>query len=163
MTTSRGRVVTAQCHSSRAALWRVISDVPGVAGWSDEIEQSVWTTRASPERVTRGDRFESSVRLGPMAWTSPGTVTEVVMGRSLELTIGDLEAPVAVWSFELTEVPRGVELTYAVELGTGDSMLAPIARGDDQVLRSLEQGRLDSLALGMAGTLDRIATAAAGA
>ena len=163
MTTSQRRAVTAQCHSSVSALWRVISDVPRVARWSDEIEQSVWTSRASPDHVTRGDRFESSVRLGAMAWTSPGTVTEVVVDCSLELTIGDPGAPVAVWSFELMKVRRGVELTYTVELGTGDSMLAPIARGDDQVLGSLEQGRLDSLAAGMARTLDRIATAAADA
>ncbi|MCX6401391.1 MAG: hypothetical protein NTX33_15855 [Propionibacteriales bacterium] len=124
--------------------------------WSEEIERSLWRARASADEVVRGDRFESHVRLGTMAWTSPGMVTGAVPGRSLELTIGDPGNPVAVWSFDLTQVGEGIDITYAVDLGAGDSMLAPMAGGDDQVLEALEQGRLDSLAVGMARTLDRI-------
>lgn len=156
MTAARYRAVTARCASSTSALWSVVSDVPGVAMWSEEIERSHWIARASADEVVRGDRFESHIRLGTMAWTSPGTVTESVSGRKLELTIGDLENPVAVWSFDLTQDGEGVEVTYAVVLGPGDSMLAPMAGGDDHVLETLEQGRLDSLAVGMARTLDRI-------
>jgi len=156
VTSSRGRAVTARSTSTPSALWNVVSDVPGVAMWSEEIERSLWTTRASADEVVRGDRFESHVRLGTMAWTSPGTVTGAVPGRSLELTIGDPGNPVAVWSFELRQVGDGVDVTYAVDLGAGDSMLAPMAGGDARVLDDLEQGRLDSLAAGMARTLDRI-------
>lgn len=127
-----------------SAVWELVSDIELPARFSDEFVGAEWT-----EPPGLGARFEGRNDRGDIGgWKTVCTVTAWSPGQAFEWTVGDVDAPTAVWRFDIAETTDGSNLTMTARLGAGRSFLRAIVRrypdqGERLVARRMEEWRVN--------------------
>ena len=130
-----------------------LADLDTMAGHGTEFQGGEWT-KGRPGEL--GSTFVGRQRMGEREWESVSTVTTRETDRSFGWTVGDVDDPVARWTFELRRVPTGTEVSYTAVLGPGRSGLtAAIDAAPDREAQIIDR-RLSGLQENMVKTLEGI-------
>ncbi len=130
-----------------------LHDLDTLGGLGTEFQGGDWTTGRPGEL---GSTFVGRQRMGEREWESVSTVTTRQIDRSFGWTVGDVDDPVARWTFELRRVPDGTEVSYTAVLGPGRSGLtAAIDAAPDREEQIIDR-RLANLQENMVKTLEGI-------
>jgi uncharacterized protein YndB with AHSA1/START domain len=104
-------------------VWRLVSDIGLMPGWSRELQSVEWLDGALEPAV--GARFlgrSTHDALGE--WTTTSHIVEHDPGRVLAWAVADPERPSATWRFTLRPERGGTTLSQWVRLGPGRSGLS---------------------------------------
>lgn len=151
------RSVSGLVRADPPAVWAVVGDVPRTAQWSAEVQSVDWDDPAAGPVV--GAWFTAHNRAGDTTWDPRSVVTASVPGEVFAFAVSGVEHPTATWTWTLEAVTDGTQVTYAVELGDGPSMLKAVAGDDLERLARMTERRLEQLAAAMALTLDGVRAA----
>lgn len=157
---SATRSVTTFVAATPQAVWRIVSNVPRTATWSDEIVGCTWDDEVDANSAPQpGQSFTARLQRGEMRWSSRSFVISADPGRQFAFAVSSTDEPTAVWTYELEPAAGGCRLYYSVTLGDGPSMFEHV-NPDPAARLELEQFRLDELSADMAKTLEQIRLAA---
>jgi len=130
-------------------VWDLLSDLPAMAAFSDEVAVLTWT----------GPRtFLATNRLGGQEWTVHGHVVQSQRPHLLRWTVLDPDCPSSTW--ELVLVRDGGSATAVTQRfahGPGPSGVRRAAEADPGGLEELVAGRTTMLREAMRTSLDRAA------
>ena len=163
-----------------ARVWELVTDLNVPAGTSPEFSGADWLDGASAPAV--GARFigrNAHAALGQ--WETTSTVTVVDPEREFRYAVGDVDQPMAVWTYRLApqdgesgdgerdedgggvQGDGGVTLTQIAQIGPGRSGLSlAIDRMPEKEERIVER-RLQEHAASMRANLEHIKALAEGA
>jgi hypothetical protein len=154
-----------------ARVWELVTDLNVPAGTSPEFSGADWLDGASAPAV--GARFigrNAHAALGQ--WETASTVTVVDPEREFRYAVGDVDEPMAVWTYRLEsgdgeggegQGDGGVTLTQIAQIGPGRSGLSfAIDRMPEKEERIVER-RLQEHAASMRANLEHIKALAEGA
>ena len=154
-----------------ARVWELVTDLNVPAGTSPEFSGADWLDGASAPAV--GARFigrNAHAALGQ--WETTSTVTVVDPEREFRYAVGDVDEPMAVWTYRLEPEDDGdgggegdgrVRLTQVAQIGPGRSGLSfAIDRMPEKEERIVER-RLLEHAASMRANLEHIKALAEGA
>ena len=154
-----------------ARVWELVTDLNVPAGTSPEFSGADWLDGASAPAV--GARFigrNAHAALGQ--WETASTVTVVDPEREFRYAVGDVDEPMAVWTYRLEsgdgeggegQGDGGVTLTQIAQIGPGRSGLSfAIDRMPEKEERIVER-RLLEHAASMRANLEHIKALAEGA
>lgn len=145
-------VVDSDIEASREAVWDLISDIQLPARFSDEFVGAEWI---DPPGL--GARFEGRNDRGDIGgWKTVCTVSAWSPGETFEWTVGDVEAPTAVWRYDIVGTPTGTNLTMTARLGAGRSFLRAIVRRYPEQGERLVERRMDEWRSNMRATVEGI-------
>jgi uncharacterized protein YndB with AHSA1/START domain len=157
MSVDLSQMVVAVSHrfeSPVEAVWELLSDLPAMAAFSDEVVALAWT----------GPRtFTATNRLHGREWTVDGHLVEVDPPRLLRWTVLDPARPSSTW--EVTLVPEGPSATTVTQRfahGPGPSGVRYAVEAEPGRLEQIVAGRSAMLRQAMSDSLDRAARALAG-
>jgi hypothetical protein len=152
--------VRAKVSASADFVWRLLCDVNFSAQFSNEFVQAEWLDGATAPAL--GARFRGTNRHPAIGeWQSVSVITECDPGRALQWSVGNPEAPAAVWRFDLVEEDGGVLVIQTAQMGPGPSGLTgAIEAHPDQEERIVDR-RLDEYRTNMQANLDGIRALAA--
>ena len=136
------------------AVWDLLSDLPAMAAFSDEVAVLTWT----------GPRtFLATNRLGGREWTVDGHIVEADRPHLLRWTVLDPDCPSSTWEVVLDhDGPSATAVTQRFTHGPGPSGLRSAAEADPGQLRELVAGRTAMLRHAMTTSLERAARSLAG-
>ncbi len=153
-----------------ARVWELVTDLNVPAGTSPEFSGADWLDGASAPAV--GARFigrNAHAALGQ--WETASTVTVVDPEREFRYAVGDVDEPMAVWTYRLEsgdgeggegQGDGGVTLTQIAQIGPGRSGLSfAIDRMPEKEERIVER-RLQEHAASMRANLEHIKALAEG-
>jgi len=153
-----------------ARVWELVTDLNVPAGTSPEFSGADWLDGASAPAV--GARFigrNAHAALGQ--WETASTVTVVDPEREFRYAVGDVDEPMAVWTYRLEsgdgeggegQGDGGVTLTQIAQIGPGRSGLSfAIDRMPEKEERIVER-RLLEHAASMRANLEHIKALAEG-
>ena len=104
-----------------------------------------------------GARFEGRNDRGDTGtWQTVCTVTAWSPGEAFEWTVGDIDAPTAIWRFDIAETPNGSRLTMTARLGAGRSFLRAIVRRYPEQGERLVERRMDEWRANMRATVEGV-------
>jgi hypothetical protein len=147
-------VVETDIGAAPSAVWELVSDIELPARFSDEFVGAEW---AEPPGL--GARFEGRNDRGDIGgWKTVCTVTAWSPGQAFEWTVGDVEAPTAIWRFDIAETPDGSNLTMTARLGAGRSFLRAIVRRYPDQGEQLVERRMEEWRANMRATVDGVRT-----
>lgn len=136
------------------AVWELISDIELPARFSDEFVGAEWN---DPPGL--GARFEGrNDRDDIGGWKTICTVTAWSPAEAFEWTVGDVEAPTAIWRFDIVGTSGGSNLAMTARLGTGRSFLRAIVRRYPEQGERLVERRMDEWRRNMQATVDGVRT-----
>ena len=147
--------VTVDIAASPQTLWPLISDIGTPALFSDELREAEWSTAGSPNGVGATFVGRNSSSRG-YTWETRPTISCCDEPRLFEWRVGDVETPLATWSFEVTATPRGATLTHRVIFGTGVSPLRDAVERDPEHAEQVVTGRLVELHASMTKVVEGI-------
>ena len=144
--------VEADIAAAPSAVWELVSDIELPARFSDEFVGAEWT-----EPPGLGARFEGRNDRGDIGgWKTICTVSAWSPGQAFEWTVGDIDAPTAIWRFDIVETSNGSKLTMTARLGAGRSFLrAVVRRYPDQAERLVER-RMEEWRANMRATVEGV-------
>jgi uncharacterized protein YndB with AHSA1/START domain len=110
-----------------AQVYQAVSDVRRMARWSPECF-AVW---AWPRRDGAPGRFVGFNRRGPRVWFTTCRVVTATPGEAFAFDVTTFGMPVARWSYLLTAIPEGTEVTeqWHDQRGRGAQLLGRIFTG----------------------------------
>lgn len=94
------------------AVWRLVSDLPGMGRFSPENTGGRWVTGDGP---AVGAVFRGSNAQGRRRWSTRATVLRCEPGERFAFRVTSFGLPVADWSYELTATPTGCRVTESWE------------------------------------------------
>ncbi len=98
--------ITVEATAER--VYSLLSDLPGLAGMSEEFAAGAWVDGAAEAAV--GSRFRGTNRRGFRRWSTVSTVTDAEPGRfAFEVT--SLGLPVSRWQYDIEPTPTGCRVT----------------------------------------------------
>jgi len=130
-----------------------LDDLDSMAGHGTEFQGGEWT-HGRPGEL--GSMFVGQQRMGDREWESVSTVTTREAGHTFGWTVGDVDDPVARWTFELRRVPDGTEVHYTAVLGPGRSGLTGAIDAAPEREAQIIDRRLAHLQENMVKTLEGI-------
>lgn len=146
---------TCTVAASPAEIWPAVTDIELPARFSEEFQGARWLDGATGP--ARGARFEGRNRNEAIGeWTVTCTVTDFEPARVYEWTVGDVDAPAAVWRFEIEPTAEGCVLTERARLGPGPSGLVAYIERHPEAEEQIVAGRLDGLRANMQRTIEGI-------
>jgi uncharacterized protein YndB with AHSA1/START domain len=135
-----------------ATVWDLISDIQLPARFSDEFVGAEWV---DPPGL--GARFVGRNDRGDIGgWKTVCTVTAWSPGEAFEWTVGDVEAPTAIWRHDIVENPHGSRLTMTARLGAGRSFLRAVVRRYPEQAEPLVTRRMEEWGTNMRSTVEGI-------
>jgi hypothetical protein len=158
--------VEAVVEAAPAVVWALVTDIDLPARFSDELQGAEWLDGGGPSLGARfrGRNRRSFTGGDPVEWQTISTVTALEPGRCFEWTVGDLEAPVARWRFEVEPAADGAStvLRQWAKVGTGTSGLTMAIEQRPELEERIVARRLEDWRTNMTATLDGIKALAEG-
>jgi uncharacterized protein YndB with AHSA1/START domain len=108
--------VTLHMNASPHAVWELVSDVTRIGRYSPETFEAEWLDGATGPAV--GAKFRGHVKRnqkGPTYW-APCTITECEPNRRLTFALGEPGKVLNTWSYRLTPVGDGTDVTESFQL-----------------------------------------------
>ena len=157
MTVDLSQMVVAVQHRFAApvqALWDLLSDLPAMAAFSDEVAVVTWT----------GPRtFSATNRLAGREWTVDGHVVQADPPRLLRWTVLDPDCPSSTWEVALEpDGPSATVVTQRFAHRPGPSGVRYAVEADPSRLEEIVSGRTAMLRQAVRASLDRAARSLAG-
>ncbi len=122
-------------------VWALVTDVDLPARFSDEFQGAQWLDPDAEPSI--GSQFRGHNRNpGIGEWEVTCTVTEWAPSAAFTWTVGDLDAPVAVWQFTLTPDGTGTRLRQWARMGPGPSGVTSAIERDPENEEKIVGGRL---------------------
>ena len=101
--------VTVMIKASAERVWAMVSDVTRMSEWSPEVQSCAWRGGARGPAV--GARFTGRNQNGWHRWSTTCVVTVADPGREFAFRVSVLGATVADWSYRITPVADGCDVT----------------------------------------------------
>ena len=149
--------VCAAIMAPPSAVWDLITDLDAPGQWSPEYNGGTWLDGAVGPWL--GARFEGRNSIGERSWTSTSTVTTCLPGVTYAWATGDVEAPGAIWRYDLLEDGERTIVRHTAVLCPGASGTSRHVEKNPDREDEIVSGRLEMLQTGMAATLNGLRTA----
>lgn len=134
-------------------IYDLVSDLDVMASFNTEFQGGEWVS-GRPRAV--GAAFVGRQKMGDREWESTSTVVQADEGSCFAWAVGEVEAPVATWTFTLVSSGSGADVEYSFVHGPAESGLTEaIAAAPDRESEIIE-GRLAVLQENMIRTLEGI-------
>jgi len=134
-------------------IYELVSDLDVMASFSTEFQGGEWV---SGRPGTVGSSFVGRQKVGDREWETTSTVVQATVGSCFSWVVGDVDAPVASWTIDLSPSGSGTEMTYSFVHGPAESGLtAAIGAAPDKESEIIE-ARLATLQENMVRTLEGI-------
>ncbi len=119
---------TVEIQAPAAAVWELVSDLPGMGAYSPENAGGRWVSGTGPRP---GAVFKGANRNGVRRWSTKATVTDCEPGRSFAFRVEALGLRVADWSYRLDPSTQGctVTETWVDRRGTLMRLIGVVASG----------------------------------
>ena len=133
-------------------VWALVTDIDIPARFSDEFQGATWVDPDVEPSI--GSQFRGRNRNpGIGEWEVTCTVTEWESQATFAWTVGDLDAPVAVWQFTLTPDGTGTLLRQWARMGPGPSGVTSAIERDPNNEEKIVGGRLRQWQRNMEATI----------
>lgn len=142
--------------AAAADIWPVVIDPATSPKFSDELQRAEWGDHPSGAPGLGSLLIGHNERADMGAWTTESTITKFEPHQCFEWTVSDVDNPVSVWRFDLTEVANGCQLSYHVHLGPGPSGLTKAIATMPEIEEQVIEGRLMMLHRNMVSVLEGI-------
>jgi len=140
--------VSATTTASAAALWDLISVPANLVPFSEELQA---IRPLGP--VGLGATFDGDNGGRSMTWTTTSTVTSFEPLTRFSCTVGDLDAPVSIWTFTITDLGTERVLTESCSLYGNPSGLTAAMKRDPDRADAIIAFRLGALRANMERTV----------
>jgi hypothetical protein len=134
--------------ATAAALWELVSVPVNLVEFSEEL-QAIRPLGS----VSLGETFEGDNGGRSMTWTTISTVTEAEPFERFSWTVGDLEAPVSIWTFTIADLGTTRVLTQSCALYGNRSGLTAAIERDPERADAIIEYRLGALKANMERTV----------